>query len=454
MSTKKPINRIQVITTGDCPTGSETVVLGTWDGTVQGCLCGTTLYAGPCTSSSSSCSTVSAYSPTSFTKYAGVQYCVTRVASWTNPNASGACASGKLCAADICVPTTETCPITDIRILLTANTASADYTEVTLNTTAKLVYSNTYPSQAVTFLKVSLYDNPCMDPAAMPFTTSKKPYVLSAVQENGCGGTGTVENLEYIERKAASDLFSENNMNAIVTGLPGFSTYITGEFAYFVGARQYLVETTAGCPVISSATLTNTKNYEESFVNNIYGILIAGIVLMSVIFFLIIIEMVFHARKNEEEAHWVRFFSALTLLALLGACVLFIIIGGVAAHTKVKLSSDVAILNYLASHQCFKQEVVNRTLQVLRGNVSNFYAILWLSISLMIIACAGIVTTIIIGLVNIGYAKRTGGFSSYYRSVGKKLKRKGKTQGPRGMGQQSGTGAANIEMLISNKTVV
>jgi len=114
----------------------------------------------------------------------------------------------------------------------------------------------------------------------------------------------------------------------------------------------------------------------------------------------------------------------------------------------------VAILNYLASHQCFKQEVVNRTLQVLRGNVSNFYAILWLSISLMIIACAGIVTTIIIGLVNIGYAKRTGGFSSYYRSVGKKLKRKGKTQGPRGMGQQSGTGAANIEMLISNKTVV
>jgi len=449
---KAPIYDIKTATSGVCTTGYDLVLLGAWDGSIEGCLCGSTYYAGACTSSSSSCSTVSAINSNSFNTFDGVQFCVARIASFTNPTKAGTCSSGsKLCAANICVPTSATCPITDIRYASTS-TIPTDYSSISINSSLSLAFTNSVRDAAITYLKVSLYDRPCMDPDAMPYTTNREAYILSVVPENGCGGTGTVEHLQQISNKSTSDLFSENSMNAIVTALPGFSTYISDQDAFFVGARQYLVMNSGSCPTISTSYLTNCKSYENSFVNNVYGILIAALVVVSVIFVLTIIEFVFLARRKEEEDHWTRFFAIVNLLTLLGLCVLCIIIGGVAASTKQKLSSDVAVLNYLASNQCFKQEVVNRILQVLRGNVSNFYAILWLSISLLIVACVGIIATILVGLINIGYAKRHGEFESYYRSVGKGFRGKGKGKG---IGVQSGTRTpANIEMLISNKSIV
>jgi len=454
---KAPIYDIQIASnTGDCPFNYDPVILGEWGGSIEGCLCGSTYYAGACISLSSGCSTVSAINSSSFNISDGVRFCVARMLRWEKPYKTGTCLFGyMLCPANICVPSIVPCPITDLRYT-SPSTIPTDYSSISISSSLSLAFTNQVRDAAITSLKVSLYDRPCMDPDAMPYTTDGEAYILSVVPENGCGGTGTVEHLQQISSKNASELFSENNMNTIVTSLPGFSSYISGQNAFFVGVRQYLTMNQSGsCPTISTSYITNCKSYENSFANNVHGTLIAALVVVSVIFVLTIIEFVFLARRKEED-YWTRFFSIVNLLTFLGFCGLCVIIGGIAAYTKQKLSSDVAVLNYLASNQCFKQEVVNRILQALRGNVSNFYAILWLSISLLIVACVGIIATILIGLINIGYAKRHGDSESYYVNAGKGFKRKEKGTGT-GTGTGVQTGAmpqANIEMLISNKSIV
>lgn len=436
---QNPINTISIMGTSGCPTGTTAISLGTWPGTVLGCQCGSTITAGACTSSS--CTTISAVSAQHITTWKGDQFCVTRVSSWSTLN--GTCASGSVtCSvANMCIPSGETCPITFLQIKANTVTPPSTYTQVLLSNSRILSYSVDEDGSPITDLTVSLFDMPCMDPSAMPYSSSRSPYPLSVIPENGCGGTGLIENLQNVENQGLTALLQENSLTAALS-LPSYSTYITNEKAYFVGLRQYqLFNISSSCGDLDPVRFVEAKNDEDYYVSRVYPLIIAAIVVLAVKFATILIELFFRIRKNEEEDHWLNLFVGVNLLILLGVSILFILIGAYGVHAQVQLASNTSYFKSLSRNQCFEQTVVNVIFQVFQGNISNFYAIVWLSITLLIVACSGIIVITVLGIVNHYYGKRTD-FKSYYKSVAKI----GRKKTPRG---QPAKPAANIEMLLA-----
>jgi len=425
----KPINKIAVATSGTCPDGYSAIVLGYWNGTYEGCSCTTanTLTVGACASDAdSSCTTVSAVGVQKITSWSGSTFCVQRVSAFELPSSTGTCpttGNTQLCSgSQICIPTGEDCPVNIIKTVTTDTTTPDGYTAITLNSTYNLIYaSNEANVDAITDLKVSLYDLPCMNPFTLPYTTTKKRYALSVVPETNCNGTGTVDHLLSIERKDVTSLFTENSLSTYVTALPGFSDYILNQDARFVGQRQYKLATTAGLscgtadPAIIPAVISRETNYKDLA----YGTLIAALVIMSIVFFTTLIEFVFRFRGNQEEEKWMNCFWYLNLFLTLIGCILLIVVGGAAINAKVNLSKNVGYFNYLAKYTCFQEPEVNTIVKTYQGNISNFYAQIWLSIVLLIISCVGIIVTIILGLINAYAGRRDGGSGGgFYKKIG------------------------------------
>jgi len=435
---QKPITEITTVTTGgSCTAGLSSVALGSWPGTVIGCLCGTTLTPGSCTKSG--CTTIQGVSAQHITQWKGARFCASRNSDFSFPNQTGEtqCSGStpQLCAlSGVCIPQGETCPLTSLQ--LTFDTTTGSLTGVT--------GSNTLESPPITDLIVSLFDFPCMDPDAMPNTKTKRSYPLSVIPENGCQGTGLIDHLQNIDNQDLTALLNENNFAAI-SNLPGYSDFITSEKAYLVALRQYQLETAvARCGSVDPVRFTEVQEDENFYIKRVYPLVIASIVVMSIKFFTILIELILRIRKNEEEDHWLDLFAGGNLLLLLGACVLFIIIGGFGAHAVIRLSPNTSYFKFLAYNQCFEQTVVNRIFQVFQGNISNFWAIVWLSITLLIIACSAIIVVIILGIINYCYGRR-GEFSSYYKNVGKKLGKSSRKKNQAPVNKST----ANIEMLLA-----
>jgi hypothetical protein len=422
-----PINKIETTTTGTCSDGFTAIVLGYWNGTYEGCSCTTanTLTVGACASGAdSTCTTVTAVGVQKITSWSGSTFCVQRVSAFELPSSAGTCpttGNTQLCTgSQICIPAAETCPVNIIKRVATGTETPTDYTSITLNSTFNYIYANNEASSdAITDLAVSLYDLPCMNPFTMPYTTSKKAYALSKVPETNCNGTGTVDHLLRIERKDVTSLFTENNLNTYMTALPKFSDYIFEQDAYIVGLRQYKLVTTAGlsCGTADPAIIPAVISRETSYKNLAYGTLIAAIVIMSIVFFTTLIEFVLRFRGNQEEEKWMNCFWYINLFLTLVGCILLIVVGGAAIQAKVNLSKNVSYFNYLAKYTCFQETIVNRIVQVYQGNISNFYAQIWLSIALLIISCVGILVTIILGLIN-AYAGGRAGESGFYKKIG------------------------------------
>lgn len=431
---QNPITDIEAITTGTCTAGFTITTLGSWPGTVLGCRCGDTITPGSCTTSG--CITIQAVPAQHITKYKGNQFCVKRSTVFGFPDANGACTGTTtvLCpGSNICVASGEPCPLNSLQISFDATTNAATITKGTTEV----------GKEPITDIQVSLFDLPCMDPVALPYNRNKVPYPLSVIPENGCGGTGRIEHSLNLDNVDMTVLFNENSLTSALA-IPKYQDFITGENAYLVSLLQYqLAESEARCGVVDSVRFTEVQKDEDKYVSRVYPLIIAGIVVMSIKFFTILIELVIRIRKNEEEDHWLNLFAGGNLLLLLGACVLFIIIGGYGAHAEIKLTPNTNYFKLLSNNQCFEQTVVNRIFQVFQGNISNFWAIVWLSITLLIIACSAIIVTTILAVINHCYGKQRD-FSSYYKSVGKKLG-KSKTKNNRPPVNNS----TNIEMLLA-----
>jgi len=271
------------------------------------------------------------------------------------------------------------------------------------------------------------------------------------VPENGCGGTGLADNLQNADSETVSALFIENGMTSIVQSLPGFSDFISGQKAYFVGERQYeLLLPESTCGTVDPVRFTEVQSDESYYISHIYPLIIAGIVVMSIHFATLIVEIILRIRKNEEEDHWQTLFVNGNLLMLLGACVLFIIIGAFGVHADIKLTPNTNYFRFLAYNQCFDQSIVNVIFQVFQGNISNFYAIVWLSISLLIVSCTGMVLIVILGCVHHCYGRNLG-FKSYYRSVGRRMMGRSETKKMGASRMGNSKNMPNIEMLLTKQ---
>jgi len=425
-----PITTIQTITTGTCPEGSTKLVLGTWQGTYEGCSCANSLTIGACSSDQSGCTTIPAVSPKEITTWSGSQFCVTRLSSFSLPDSTDACpttGNTQFCKnSKLCIPAAETCPVNIIKRVATGSEVPEGYTSVTLNSTFNIIYANNEPAtNAISQIAVSLYDMPCMNPNTMPYTTDKKPYALSRVPETNCNGTGTVDYLIRVERKDITTVFGENSLSTTVSALPGFADFILDQDAYLVGLKQYKLMTTPGlsCGPADPAIFPDVISREDNFVSLANGVLIAALVIQSIVFFTIIIEFAFRIRGNQEEEKYTLCFWYINLGLTLIACILFIVVGANAINAKVKLSKNVGYFNYLAKYSCFEEQDVNLLLKIYQGNISNFYAMIWLNIVLLILSSVGILVTVILAVINM-YAGGRSGDASYYKRIGGMGKRK------------------------------
>lgn len=444
-----PINDIQIpTTTNSCPSDFTAVDLGSWSGTAAGCKCTTSLLNRTCTSDDTGCTNVPAVPSQSFKTWKTSQLCIKRVTATTEPEGGSTCGTGyNLCAATgVCVADGEKCPITDIMIVEKATTIDeTTYSWILLNDEAsKIIFTSTKEDKPITDIAISLYDEPCMDPLQQPYSKEKTPYALSVIPESGCKRGGPIDHLENIDKMSMATLFGENSM----TNTPsGYDTYISDESAYLVGLRQYTVNSDNSlCGNTDPTMFAENYKYEDQFMDSTHAILITALVIMSILFFTIIIELCLRFRSNEEETHILKYAAYGNFFLLFIACCLFIVAGSFSARAKVHLSSDIKYLKYLAKNDCFDQPVVNLTLELFKEYITDLYTLIWLGIILLILSSTGLLSSIILFIIDACAGGRKIDPSSFYKAIGKSTRRGNLKRD--GTAKTGGKTVGNIELLL------
>lgn len=443
-----PINSIIVAPSTGCPSGYEAVNFGSWSGLSTGCLCtGGAIYNRSCSSSEAGCVTVDPISGVAISTWRTDKFCITRLTNFTYPGSDGTCETGRTsCGAGLCAESAALCPYTDIRIVASAaSPPDSSFTELTLtDTTVKMILSKTVKEEPFIDIKVSFYDSPCMDPLAQYYSHEKTPYYLSVIPENGCSPGGRIDNVEVIDSMTMPALFTENSISASIASQTAYVSYISDENAFLVGLRQYTVrQDMTQCTSINPAIFDELYEYENTFKSSVKGIYIAELSMCCTLFMTIFYEVVVRLRNNENEVKWLKRAYYLNLLLLFLICLLFIISGSFGVRAKVDLNDDLKYLKILSKSQCFQQEVVNRVLQVYQEYIAEFWALVWLSIVLLILSSTELVIALILYLIDCFVVRKRGfgDVKSYYKNIGNSGRRNRPAAGTK---QNS-----SIEMLLN-----
>jgi hypothetical protein len=300
-----PINDIYLLgntsnsSTASCTSGYQTLQVGQWDGTSDGCACTQTIMnRGYCGISAGNCTSISAAPAMPFTKWENSTFCYSTVQNFYY-SYGGSCPGGYTsCGTNsYCMPSSQPCPITDMKIMSQSYQTFANYIEIdlpgatnvpqppasatpnatnttnTTNTTTtptiygdKLIFARQSGFPGILSFTVSFYDVPCFNPNLHPYSRSMGGYPLSAVAEDGCRYYGNYDNSVKIDDLSIQEVFQENNALTKANSLPWYSLYFTNQSAYWVGLLQFQVNPNlAPCQNMDVRMLRNVEHFEYDY---------------------------------------------------------------------------------------------------------------------------------------------------------------------------------------------
>ena len=206
-----------------CPSGYQSTLLGTWPGTNPGCYCpGSGLKRGKCDKSGDrpkdwACDDVPARSAIDMYYWGGSKWCVLTAKPETEYTKTVDCGSGfRECSPGICVLSTLSCPVTQVKI------DSTGTYKLAVGTNRYVVPETTTGESPLIALSVSPNDIPCFDEDRFA-SGPVGPYMLLKSNEKGCSKYGLDDQYSFeLDDQKQEDLFDQNDFPSKVMNLPEY----------------------------------------------------------------------------------------------------------------------------------------------------------------------------------------------------------------------------------------
>ena len=209
-----PIMDIQILERrSTCPAGYERLKLGSWPGTVAGCLCDNgDLYGTSCDQlGSEKCKKdIPSTPPIDLYEWNKSIWCLKRAVFGTDYVRKAKCPFPfKECYTGGCFK--GACPITKVEI------------DSTGNTTKRVVFSNTKGELPIVNVQITLGDMPCFTQDLFAQSIKNSSYELSAIKQDKCDKYGLNDQFSSrIDSQTAYGSFMQNSFPSPVLHLPHF----------------------------------------------------------------------------------------------------------------------------------------------------------------------------------------------------------------------------------------
>ena len=314
------ITDIEFSSTGTCSQGFELAFNGTWGGTVTGCDClgifchrrgvrDNQLGRGGCNTNETlcGCDGVSSRPRTKLEKVPSQDYiCVKRAKDlnflnlYSKMDNTGTCTDGHKKCGDIngkskgvCIPNSETCPITDVIFSTGANPDAGKY-DLSKTGTGINVYYTRADIQQPWVDTVFKEDHVCYDPNAVPISSGRSGYkLLSDKPFKDCK-----KDTRFVKQQAMTygrkDVFDQNNVP--YAGLPAFT--LNNEFFFHKFTRS-LITWSPTCISLVDSIIEQEKTVQK-LEGNVGTMKTLALVSWILCIFLGCVEFFSLASKNNE----------------------------------------------------------------------------------------------------------------------------------------------------------
>ena len=259
----KPISSIYASKSVGCAP-DDALIDRSWPGTSHGCYCPgliySSLWTGTCTwnETRDGCRQVSSTPPIWLSTYKGVEICATWMdMDFTNivwpskqlgagvgcPSGMKVCGTGQV-SDQICVSTSENCPINKIVHLSQDQIAEADQQCLILADQSKLCYSGSGSSLPIIRTELA-EEHVCLD-KSYHMRTEGRSAAYTLLNDNGYWSCpSVVDDVKYDERYVQIDtitedlLYKQNGVSAVIATLPKYPSE-TGTFTWTLFAGTYI----------------------------------------------------------------------------------------------------------------------------------------------------------------------------------------------------------------------
>ena len=223
------INSLTVSSSNSCPSGYVPLFPYNWPGTNTGCYC-TSLASGACNSTqiNQGCRTITAQAAQTWSEWqGGANICVKRISGYNFAEkalsyplscSSSEQACGMSSSIQVCVPKTQSCPITKM-VIATSPPTDTSYQSIPYYGSYNVYYTTTANSFPVVE-SVVMEDKPCEDKTHQNISPLRTDYTLMKSKRTHCSDYDN--RWSIVSTIAEPGFYSGNGQSGLTTTLPGF----------------------------------------------------------------------------------------------------------------------------------------------------------------------------------------------------------------------------------------
>ena len=265
------ISDLQTIPTNEsCPENYTRIPVGFWPGTSQGCFCPQTHAFISATTCDSPCQEVPITPRIPLYVWKETYFCAKYNSKYILSPARVCLSSYKLCGVYMCIPESEDCPITEIRIS-TGNIHGYESRKLA-NGELVLFKRNASSTSHLRALTAHLNGRPCLNPIRSQERNGTRPYLLLDLLEIGCDKYNIDNDTAIVDHNDELGFYSQNQLfEDVINRLPNFEEYAENQKMVLSAIFRPKLATLTSRPQKIGPCLTIDPHIIRSYNENIHA---------------------------------------------------------------------------------------------------------------------------------------------------------------------------------------